>query len=875
MGLTTADIGQISRNIQYTIAPLFYGTEFGNILYKNGKKLSTMAASMTAPRTGRREVPEEEIRKHGFDKVVTETLEALKEEKKKGIYKKGSIQDVSLDYMIWEHENMLKRTSYKNNEHMRENSAYRAVSKWANTRTVPKLSAEQLEIEGVDPDFKADVMGNGIYTLEEIDKSFQSSNMNNFILSGIKYIDTVNQISDLMKAGEIKNEELLRQQIIDDGEKLVAETNKIIENVKNPKDNDTLKIFDDGKLTGDFAIEGDRSLSHDIKSISKDIEYLKEELPLEGFVVYKDIDNSLSIVENRINTLGAFRGLSNINGLKQSLKDLRVMMDSMQDASDDMLSPIWYSEIGRRIESIQKEYTKLVENPKFNKDQNGQEISQEKKNSIINDIKKDTDLLNNLEKLQKHRLTENQYFKREGVREHKNRSKEFIDDLENQRIKIGEELTQLKKEIKNMPEKLKNAVDNAISECDPKTPGSLKSLQESMKKLHKEAKKYEPSDAQDKEAEKLALYNKIKDNFKMVVRGCKCKQIYDYIDPYTRSKCAEINREEMKQTLQAFKDNKIVGDSIKPHLDNVIKAIDTNADAEKFADAVATFRQQVFDEYTLITDSALDEDQDAIDYIEKYNRDYNVDVNKAKTQDKKAKLAEYMSNTMPFVNAKVKDALDKGVIYTDSLKKQAELANREERDQLKWALEKFNTKRSGIFGKGDHYSKEYGNESNEHYNLRIAAQKLSAEKSKLSKISMEENPEGWKKQAEIVYSKAVDVMSTGKTYLEKVGYAANTGAGFSRMEGAMDLRHEASLISTQIKKELNAANMYTKYAQKVQEQKAAEAQNAKEAGAKVRSFKEIEKEVRPENGKKEIDEAKSIKRSATQKDMSKKAPQLV
>ena len=143
----------------------------------------------------------------------------------------------------------------------------------------------------------------------------------------------------------------------------------------------TLKIFDDGKLVGDFALEGKRSLSYDISKINRDINYLKKGHSLAGLAVYQAADIELRTLEERVNS-PAFRALENGEAFQKSINDLRDIMNNIPDGNDDMMCSLWGQEIDERIKNVQSEYKKLADNPVFKKDENGEELSEALKNSI-------------------------------------------------------------------------------------------------------------------------------------------------------------------------------------------------------------------------------------------------------------------------------------------------------------------------------------------------------------------------------------------------------------------------------------------------------------------------------------------------------------
>lgn len=859
--LSTKDISQIGQAIVTTMAPLFYGTELGNHLYKEGNKFLAMEQNLTSDESF---VPEENLRRVGFDRFVTETLDLLKKEKEKGIYQEGSLQGVALDYLIWEHENMIKRQSFKSGEFLNEQPAYRVVAKWANTRTVAKDSEEKVEGIDVDPDFKQAIMGQGKYSLSELDESFKSSNMNNLIISGTKYIDTVNKAKEIVKNGPA-DEEQLRQQIIADGEKLIKEINKLVDNVKKPDNEVALRIFDGGQFVKDFAVDGGRSLVNDARYIEKDIEYLKKGLPIAGLTVFQNIDRAVYALDKGVER-GEFDKLANNEGYKNSVKELRKALDSIPEGGNELSYSLWQNDLSQKIQKVNAEYGKMMANPVFNPDKDGNELSDEVKSEYLTKIRKDGPLNESLERLKNLNLSQDNYLVSEGKKINDKRKKEFIDDLQAQKIRIGEELKLLKKEVKKMPDGLKKAVDGVIKECDPELDGSLKSLQSKLKILDREAKKYDLPADQRKKNEKLDLYNKFKDkyDFDSVVTACLYRQILDQVEDCTMSSCAEIDRPKLKQILSDIKNKNYDLGKVDEKIEEVIKAIDDNADPETFATAVLGLRQMTTYKNDNLVEEDLEAEPSVVKFINNYKNDYQIDAKKAKAKanDQNFRFSDYMKNTMPYINSRMIDATEKGVIVSEPLKRQSELIERNGSDRLDDAFAKFTSKRSGIFGKGKHYSIEFGNESDEHYDLRIAAQALKTEKEKLSKIAIDKDPEGWKKQAGVVNEKINGVLRTGKIYLNKVGYAANTGAGFQRMEGAMDLRREAALLNTHINKNLNFLNMQNKFIKAAGEHKVVEPE------IKVSSFNEIKNKFMPEKKPNGAEDKHEINREAMHRSVS-------
>lgn len=138
---------------------------------------------------------------------------------------------------------------------------------------------------------------------------------------------------------------------------------------------------------------------------------------------------------------------------------------------------------------------------------------------------------------------------------------------------------------------------------------------------------------------------------------------------------------------------------------------------------------------------------------------------------------------------------------------QEEIIGRNERrqentlPQIESALALFNTRRINPFGRGRVIDPNIGRETQEHVDLREAAEKLIKEKRKLDDMKENTGSVEWKAQAKRVIDEAANVGKLSKAYMRDKNFASFFGG--NRLQGAAGLLREAKDVHTTVTKQLD------------------------------------------------------------------------
>ena len=245
-----------------------------------------------------------------------------------------------------------------------------------------------------------------------------------------------------------------------------------------------------------------------------------------------------------------------------------------------------------------------------------------------------------------------------------------------------------------------------------------------------------------------------------------------------------------------------------------------------------------------------------------------------------AALSEWADNSINYYGNHMKGAEKRGILNDEPLAAQRGAVHCPDGSKIDTALKKFDTQRSFIFGG---WGKEHGKETEEHKELREAAEALQRGKQELNAIK-DKSSEQWTQKATEVMQLTESVKTLSGTYVEKKGDSALSFAGRDRLKGAKDLANEAEYYRISLKKQIEANKKFdgimnatytykpvaaAKEANKVN---AANNGNAKKSdfNSVKKSFEDLKKEVDADmQQKKPAHERKSVSKNAEVKQADK------
>ncbi len=180
-----------------------------------------------------------------------------------------------------------------------------------------------------------------------------------------------------------------------------------------------------------------------------------------------------------------------------------------------------------------------------------------------------------------------------------------------------------------------------------------------------------------------------------------------------------------------------------------------------------------------------------------------VEANLANKHD----LVDWAKKNKAYFGNRMEQVKSKGVLLDESLNLQRTMNKREGRVRIDQALALFNTGRAKVFK----------NETKEHENARLAAEKFQTAKNELMALKGEKGSDKWKQKAEEVMGLANDVSRETMLYMKAKKMHANSWAGKDRLNGSIMLYREAEITRVMLKKEMAANERYAEIAQKTEQ----------------------------------------------------------
>ena len=159
-------------------------------------------------------------------------------------------------------------------------------------------------------------------------------------------------------------------------------------------------------------------------------------------------------------------------------------------------------------------------------------------------------------------------------------------------------------------------------------------------------------------------------------------------------------------------------------------------------------------------------------------------------------IKEWADKQITYFNNRILEAKSKGILTDDSLLYQKNLRLRQNGDNLNAALNQFNSRRSSWYrlGWSNHYSREFGVETQEHIMLRVAATRLGEMKGELAAINKEQHPEAWRNKLIDMQRQSLTVARCAREYMKKKNFHRPSGNGGTRYDGAARLYAEAEMM---------------------------------------------------------------------------------
>ena len=173
-------------------------------------------------------------------------------------------------------------------------------------------------------------------------------------------------------------------------------------------------------------------------------------------------------------------------------------------------------------------------------------------------------------------------------------------------------------------------------------------------------------------------------------------------------------------------------------------------------------------------------------------------------------IKEWADRQITYFNNRTLEAKSKGILTSDSLLYQKNLRERQNGDHLNEALEQFNSRRSSWYrlNFSNHYTREFGVETNEHIMLRVAATRLGEMKGELAAINKEQNPVAWRNKMIDMQQQALTVADRAKNYMKEKNFQRPSGNGGTRYDGAARLYAEAEMMFLDYKTQVAMFDRY-------------------------------------------------------------------
>ncbi len=180
------------------------------------------------------------------------------------------------------------------------------------------------------------------------------------------------------------------------------------------------------------------------------------------------------------------------------------------------------------------------------------------------------------------------------------------------------------------------------------------------------------------------------------------------------------------------------------------------------------------------------------------------DLKVAADRDGNPKLAEWADNNLNYYENRMGEMGKKGVLLDEPLEAQRAAINNPDGKKIDAALAKFDTQRSKIFGG---WGQAHGKETQEHKDLREAAEELVRAKEELNNIKDKSSVE-WIEKASEVMRLTGNVKDLSETYVGKKNSIVVSPAGRDRLQGAKDLAAEADAYRITLRKQIDANRRY-------------------------------------------------------------------
>jgi len=713
-------------------------------------------------------------------------------------FKEGSVQKNLYDHIVFVFNGFISETyaTGPDNPIAHDYVGVRATNKWANTNLTIKV--DKKEYEWLPQEIKMgrnlrENLENAKYTLDQIDETYKKNKMPELIDASRDYHESVMQMKNILKLGGTVSDDV-RAELIKKAERL----KKAIEDTReaaNKNDEVAMRMYADGKYVDDFALNGGRSLASDLDSINSEIIFYKSALPMSAMDEYFELKSTVDDLYKSTNMKG-LSGLDKSGEVIDTIKELKQEVEELPSENGNLFGyNEWVEAVNEKIEVLKTKYDEFVEgldNGKNIPEAEGDPAQKRNLNTAL-------DPVNGLftQKIVKLSNSYNQdALINLGKRGSENYKKQYISDINAFRSAqktIGDKLTEYKNQLGDQGTQINTALDDAIKACKINSGNSAAHTFEYLNKL----KKVLPKNVNKNRNQQKNEFDELPED---ALDSMKLFDGYTKLEAFLKENVSEQGRLSYADALEKLHNNVTIYDTSGEKVRNLVKKLkDKKISVADLSKDIDNVRKNLSDNKGVIE---YDLDAKGLEYFNKYGANAPEE---SKTSI--ADLADYVGNAAEYVRVKGLNMHKQGIAADLSLEMQIKVAERPAGAYLQDALDKFNTRRSKIFGKGDNYDPTIGKESPEHRKARIAVNDFKEEKLKLDSMDFSLDQEAWIKQANVVLRKINDAKFALHEYLVDKGYAANTPAGQARIDGALDLQHECSYVGVEIRNQFIKNNI--------------------------------------------------------------------
>ncbi|WP_035766134.1 hypothetical protein [Butyrivibrio sp. NC2002] len=722
--------------------------------------------------------------------ILDKNLKKIKEVGEKQNFKEGSIQKNLYDNIVFTFDGFIKDTYglSSDNPIAQDYVGVKITNKWANTNLTIKVDEKEYEWlpQGIKQGSNLrQSLEKAKYTLKEIDDSYQKNKMPELIDASRDYHESVIQMKNILKLGGTVSDDV-RAELIKKAERLkkaIVDTRA----AANKNDEVAMRMYADGKYVDDFVLNGGRSLASDLDAINSEIIFYKSALPMSAMDEYLELKSTVDDLYKSTN----MKGLSNLDKSGEVIEAIEELKGEVEQlASEDANifgNNEWAVSVNEKIANLKTKYDEFVkglDNGNNIPDVQGDPAQKRYLTTTLDPVNGSfTKAIENLSNSYNHDVLIN--LGKRGADNYKNQYISDINAFRSAQKAIGDKLTEYKKQLGDQGSKINTALDDAIKACKINSGNSAAHTFEYLNKL----KNVLPKNANKNRNQQKSEFDELPED---ALDSLKLYDGYTKLETFLKENVSEQGRLNYAEALEKLEKNVTIYDTSGEKVRNLVQKLKNKkisiADLSKDLDNV----RKNLSENKLVIEYDLD--SKGQEYYKKYGANAPEE-----TKVSLADLSDYVGNAAEYVRVKGVNMHKQGIAADLSLEMQIKVAERPAGAYLQDALDKFNTRRSKIFGKGDNYDPSIGKESPEHRKARLAVNDFKDEKLKLDRIDISLNQEEWIKQANVVLRKINDAKFAMHEYLVDKGYAANTPAGQARIDGALDVQRECSYVGVEIR----------------------------------------------------------------------------